>query len=313
VSTKMLNLVWERFPGSEGKLTLMLLLADLSNDFGSCHHKRSALARKTRLSQRSVQRIVGDLEEQEWVRVIRHATKGWANDYHLNVFKLEQTPLLPEEEDDDEPDARETLCLPSKGDTGEVFHRRKGDTGDIKGDIGDIKGDAGVSPLHDHDMTRHDGIMGPCGKKPVENFSQATLGLTAEPARAVELPFGLPRRLTISDQDSGGEFSVEELLAAYRQVTQNQLRDSDRKFAEAMMRMPFSLRTFMALMGVVIPKAKEPPASLHYFERAFTWLWNRCTDRIVNEMRGAVERDAVKLFTVIQNAVREEIALWERS
>jgi len=102
LSDEMSGLVWKRFPGKGGELIVMLALADWSNDNGHAYGKMTTLGRKSRMTKRNAQLVVDQLEAKKWVRVIRPAVNGWANDFYINKKKLESMPLVASQEDEEQ-------------------------------------------------------------------------------------------------------------------------------------------------------------------------------------------------------------------
>ena len=126
-----------------------------------------------------------------------------------------------------------------------------------------------------------------------------------------ELRWSLPRRITLSDDDLGGPFSVDELVAAYRQITQNGEKKTDRQYAAQLRELPLSLGALMYLIQAAMPKALVKPGSVHYFERVISNLWRRCDDAIINLLRDEnLGQDPDRVFESMQGLVRAQVSLW---
>ena len=61
--------VWETGPSDKGEMLVLLALADFSNDDGECWPAVGTLARKARLSERGVQKILARLAEADWLEI----------------------------------------------------------------------------------------------------------------------------------------------------------------------------------------------------------------------------------------------------
>lgn len=71
MSIKVMTYVWEHSTQSGGALILLLALADFANDEGESWPKIKTLAKKTRLSERHVIRLIQEVEETGELVVVR--------------------------------------------------------------------------------------------------------------------------------------------------------------------------------------------------------------------------------------------------
>ncbi|WP_194271097.1 helix-turn-helix domain-containing protein [Zoogloea sp. 1C4] len=76
MSVRTLSKVWDGFPGGGSELLALLALADWSDDEGRCFPSMASIGRKTRLSEKQARRIVHNLEEAGFLRVIGGQTGG---------------------------------------------------------------------------------------------------------------------------------------------------------------------------------------------------------------------------------------------
>ena len=113
--------VWEHSKAEEGARLVMLALADFSNDDGECWPSIPQLAKKSRLSDRQVQRILRSLEIAGEIEV-EHSSGGRhkRSRYWITV--------------------QETM-------TSAIGNYDNGDIGDTNGDIGDTETVTPVSPV----------------------------------------------------------------------------------------------------------------------------------------------------------------------
>lgn len=97
MSIKVMSLVWDRFPEGGNKMFVLLALADwCDDDGGSLYPSISKVARKCRISSRQVQRIMRDLEEECYIRVVGNhegGKPGSTRRYHVNVSHLLSIPV----------------------------------------------------------------------------------------------------------------------------------------------------------------------------------------------------------------------------
>jgi hypothetical protein len=74
VSIKVMTFVWESFPGSGGDLVVLLAMADHCDDEGgNIFPSVKTLARKSRMSERGVQKILRALEADGWIVMTEEA------------------------------------------------------------------------------------------------------------------------------------------------------------------------------------------------------------------------------------------------
>ena len=100
MSIKVTSEVWEHFTGSKGQLLTVLALADHAHDDGThVFPSVASLARKTRQSERQVQRDLRALEVDGWIRTISGAEGGASTrEFLIEIGKLHALALLRDTE-----------------------------------------------------------------------------------------------------------------------------------------------------------------------------------------------------------------------
>ncbi len=81
MSIRIMALVWEASAQTGGNLLLLLALADFANDEGECWPAVSTLAKKSRMSDRHVRRILRTLEEAGEIERLEAAGQHGTNRY----------------------------------------------------------------------------------------------------------------------------------------------------------------------------------------------------------------------------------------
>lgn len=77
MSVRVMSRVWDYFPDGGGALLVMLAFADFANDYGSgIHPSMATLGRKIRLSECQARRIVHDLVDAGFLRVVGNVNGG---------------------------------------------------------------------------------------------------------------------------------------------------------------------------------------------------------------------------------------------
>ena len=82
-----MSLVWEHYPSGGGELLTALAYADHAHDDGSGVRPSIAyIAKKTRQSERTVQRFVAEMRRRKWLLTVRRADggRGYATEYRVN-------------------------------------------------------------------------------------------------------------------------------------------------------------------------------------------------------------------------------------
>jgi hypothetical protein len=130
-----MSLVFERFEGGGNLMLLALALADHSNDAGeSIHPSVRRLAQKTRQSERSVQRMLRQLEAMTWLQVVEAGSgRTHTTQYRINPAWIKGDRLAP--------------FKAGKGDRLSPIAEGKGDKTDPERVTPEaVKGDRAVSP-----------------------------------------------------------------------------------------------------------------------------------------------------------------------
>jgi DNA-binding transcriptional MocR family regulator len=93
MSIKVMNWVWEHSPTKGTELLMLLAIADnAADDGGNAFPSIRTLARKTRLDDRTVQRIVRKLAEQGQLAVVERGGRE-PNRYAILMHEELSTPL----------------------------------------------------------------------------------------------------------------------------------------------------------------------------------------------------------------------------
>ncbi|ARP52327.1 hypothetical protein ALFP_0440 [Alcaligenes faecalis] len=113
-----MSLVWEHYPSGGGELLTALAYADHAHDDGTGVRPSVAyIARKTRQSERTVQRYLTQMRESGWLLTVRHGDggRGRATEYRINPLwitnPVKLTPFTEHE-------AERVTNSAQKGDTG---------------------------------------------------------------------------------------------------------------------------------------------------------------------------------------------------
>lgn len=98
MSIKVMTEVWEHSQQEGGALLVLLALADHANDQGYCWPSVPTLAKKARLSERHVRRILSDLQETGELEI--EARTGRSNYYRVVTPRMGGDNLSGVEEED---------------------------------------------------------------------------------------------------------------------------------------------------------------------------------------------------------------------
>ena len=85
MSIKVMTQVWEHAPVDKGSLLVLLALADFADDSGVCYPAVPTLAKKARLEERQVQRVVKGLISKGLLSV--EWNKG---PFGVNLYRVRQ-------------------------------------------------------------------------------------------------------------------------------------------------------------------------------------------------------------------------------
>ncbi len=113
-----MSLVWEHYPAGGGELLTALAYADHAHDDGSGIRPSIAyIAKKTRQSERTVQRYVAEMRGRKWLLTVRRADggRGYATEYRVNPLWITNPDRLSPFEHSDE---KRVTSEVKKGDTG---------------------------------------------------------------------------------------------------------------------------------------------------------------------------------------------------
>lgn len=113
MSIKVMTHVWESSAALGNRRLVMLALADFANDDGWCWPSIPILANKTRVSERTVQRILRELEKAGEIQVVEGGGRGKSS--HYRVLTKPRQPVTLSEKGDNP--AQETVTPEAqKGD-----------------------------------------------------------------------------------------------------------------------------------------------------------------------------------------------------
>lgn len=109
MSIKVMTWVWEHAAVNKGSLLVLLALADFADDEGKCYPATPTLAKKARLEERQVQRVVKQLIQQELLDVQWNKGPNGVNVYRvrqnvggdIGVLKMSHKPSGTVIDDDD--------------------------------------------------------------------------------------------------------------------------------------------------------------------------------------------------------------------
>lgn len=90
MSVSYMRAAWQCENLSGSKLILMVALANYRNDqSGKCCPSTATLAKDVRVTERQVVRLLRELEEEEYISVLKHGDgRGNTTNYHINLEKL---------------------------------------------------------------------------------------------------------------------------------------------------------------------------------------------------------------------------------
>ncbi|PHS21753.1 MAG: hypothetical protein COA84_15170 [Robiginitomaculum sp.] len=99
MSIKIMSKIWEDGPQKHGALLVILVLADRADDDGVCWPAINTIAKKARMTTRSAQRNIRDLEAAGWLTIQTGGGRKGSNKYIINpdarVTPDKKTPLTP--------------------------------------------------------------------------------------------------------------------------------------------------------------------------------------------------------------------------
>jgi hypothetical protein len=109
MSIKLIHNVWEDTRTTDHtELLVMLALADFSNDEGRCYPSMRTIARKARIEDRSVRRIIGRLIQTGRLKKVRQG-----GTFNRKTIPNEYQIRLPGPPDYSSPGDRKSVCNPS--------------------------------------------------------------------------------------------------------------------------------------------------------------------------------------------------------
>lgn len=84
MAIRIISQVWETGPAGQSECFVLLALADYANDEGECWPSIEGIARKCRLSERGVRKILRRLEEDGWITTEVGGGRHGCNKYIVN-------------------------------------------------------------------------------------------------------------------------------------------------------------------------------------------------------------------------------------
>lgn len=98
MSIKISSLVWQHYPAGGGELLTALAYADHAHDDGtSIRPSVKYIAKKTRQSERTVQRYLSSMRRSGWLETVRFGLggRGFATEYRINPLWISNPGSLP--------------------------------------------------------------------------------------------------------------------------------------------------------------------------------------------------------------------------
>lgn len=92
MSIRIMSQVWENGPANRSELLVMLALADFANDEGECWPAVGTIAKKVRMTERGVQKIVGRLVNAGRLSVLAGGGRRNSNLYRILASPEPETP-----------------------------------------------------------------------------------------------------------------------------------------------------------------------------------------------------------------------------
>jgi len=147
MSIRVMDLVWDRFPGNTTETFVLLSMADWGNDLGRhIYPAVKTIAAKTRITYRHTQRILAKLRREKWIACVafEQGGRGHTRHYEINLDKLRAQPSQMDKTDDPQNEANNNhldnknklpdgMDQPSKNG---VLHRQNdNEIGDQKNDL----------------------------------------------------------------------------------------------------------------------------------------------------------------------------------
>jgi hypothetical protein len=85
MSIKIMSLVWDTGPSDKSEILVLLALADFCNDDGECWPSVAGIARKARMTERGVQKIIARLVDVGWVSINQNSGRRGCNLYTIKT------------------------------------------------------------------------------------------------------------------------------------------------------------------------------------------------------------------------------------
>lgn len=97
MSIKIMSRVWDNGPPDKAETLVLLAIADFCNDYGECWPSVGGIARKARMTERGVQKIIARLVGIGWLKIDKNAGRRGCNLYLVTPPELSspRTPFTP--------------------------------------------------------------------------------------------------------------------------------------------------------------------------------------------------------------------------
>lgn len=93
MSIRLLTEIWENGPNSQADTLVLLALADFANDKGECWPSITSICKKSRLSNRGVQKVLARLQADGWLEIRAGGGRNHCNFYTVKTPNLSAQTL----------------------------------------------------------------------------------------------------------------------------------------------------------------------------------------------------------------------------
>ena len=95
MAIRIMSKVWDDGPAGQSECFVLLALADYANDDGECWPSVDGIARKCRLSERGVRKILRRLEDDGWITTAVGGGRNGCNKYIINPERGSPRNVVP--------------------------------------------------------------------------------------------------------------------------------------------------------------------------------------------------------------------------
>lgn len=96
MSIKIMSQIWDCGPDNKGQLLVLLALSDYANDEGIAWPAVGSIAKKSRMTDRGVQKILRQLEDLGWLETVLGNGRKGTNTYRINPEPETPNTVHPE-------------------------------------------------------------------------------------------------------------------------------------------------------------------------------------------------------------------------